>query len=259
MPSVSDTAPVTWEPDKLLALALSQPSEALVAAREVLARHPPAAQAAVAHQAAGVVFRDFGDIGEAIEEFKNARRVARQAGDLDRESDVSASLAAALVLAGQSRRGLSVLDALLERSHGVLAGRILVRRAGVFYVLGRNTEALRDAQAAVGLLAGADDLVWEARALHWRAAAYLAMGDIERADRDYARVETLWVECGQQTSTRMPVRNADLLPTPAATSPPRWPISTTPRRCSTGSGFSRPTCSSTSAPCCSPLAWPGMP
>ena len=85
MPSVSDTAPVIWEPDKLLALALSRPSEALAAAREVLARNPPASQAAVAHQAAGVVLRHFGDIGEAIEEFKNARRFARKAGDLDRD------------------------------------------------------------------------------------------------------------------------------------------------------------------------------
>jgi tetratricopeptide (TPR) repeat protein len=199
MPRVPDTAPATWEPDKLLALALSQPSEALVAAREVLARRPSAAQAAVAHQATGLVFRDFGDIGEAIEEFKSARRYARQAGDLDRESDVSSSLAAALVLAGQSRRGLSVLDALLERSRGVMAGRISIRRAGVLYVLGRNDEALRDAQAGVGLLAGTDDLVWEARALHWRAAVYLAKGDIERADRDYARVEMLWLQYGQQT------------------------------------------------------------
>jgi tetratricopeptide (TPR) repeat protein len=198
MSSVSDPAPVIWEPDKLLALALSRPSEALAAAREVLARHPPASQAAVAHQAAGVVFRDFGDIGQAIEEFKNARRFARKAGDHDRESDVSASLAAALVLAGQSRRGLSILDSLLEDSHGVPAGRILIRRAGVFYILGRNTEALRDAQAAVDLLTGAGDLVWEARALHWRAAVYLAMGDIQRADRDYARAEALWMECAQQ-------------------------------------------------------------
>jgi tetratricopeptide (TPR) repeat protein len=198
MSSDSDTVPVAWEPDKLLALAFSRPSEALAAAREVLARHPPAAQAAVAHQAAGVVFRDFGDISKAIEEFKDARRFARKAGDLDRESDVSASLAAALVLAGQSRRGLSILDALLERSHGIPAGRILIRRAAVCYILGRNAEALRDTQAAVDLLTGAGDLVWEARALHWRAAVYLAMGDIERADRDYARVEALWLECAQQ-------------------------------------------------------------
>ena len=198
MPVVSNTVPVAWQPDKLLALALSRPSEALAAARDVLARHPSAAQAAVAHQAAGVVFKDFGDIGEAIEEFKHARRFARKAGDLDRESDVSASLGMALVLAGKPRRGLAVLDDLVRCSRGVLAGRILIRRIGAYYVLGRNAEALRDAQAAVGLLSGTGDLVWEARALHWRAAVYLAMGDIERADRDYARVEALWVECGQQ-------------------------------------------------------------
>ncbi len=39
---------------------------------------------------------------------------------------------------------------------------------------------------------------WEARALHFRAWAYLALGDIERADRDYAQVEALWITCGQQ-------------------------------------------------------------
>jgi len=189
---------MAWEPDKLPALALSRPSEALAAARELLAQHPSAAQAAVAHQTAGVVLRDFGDIGEAIEEFKNARRFARKAGNLDQESDIQASLGIAWVLAGQTRRGLSALDTLVDRSRGVPAGKILIRRANAFWVLGRNAEALRDAQATVDLLSGVGDLVWEARALHWRAWAYLASGDIERADRDYARVEALWVECGQQ-------------------------------------------------------------
>jgi len=197
VPVISEAAPVTWEPDKLLALALSRPPEALAAARDMLARHPPAAQAAVAHQAAGVVFKDFGDISQAIEEFRQARRFARKAGDLNRESDVSASLSMALVLAGQPERGLAVLDDLVLRSRGVLAGRILIRRVGAYYVLGRNAEALRDAQAAVGLLSGAGDLGWEARAVVWRAAVYLAMGDIERADRDYARAEALYAECGQ--------------------------------------------------------------
>ncbi len=164
----------------------------------MLAQHPSASQAAVAHYAAGLVLRDFGDMGEAIEEFKNARRFARKAGDLDRESDIQASLGAAWVLAGQPRRGLSVLDTLVQRSRGVTAGKMLIRRGGALWVLGRYAEALRDAQAAVGLLTGAGDLVWEARAVHWRAAAYFAVGDIERADRDYARVEALWVECGQQ-------------------------------------------------------------
>jgi tetratricopeptide (TPR) repeat protein len=188
---------MTWEPDELLALALSRPSEALAAARQVLAQNPSASQAAVAHQAAGVVLRDFGDIGEAIEELKDARRFAHKAGDAERESDVLASLGVAWLLAGQTRRGLSVLDTVLGRSHGVPAGRILIRRAYALWVLGRNAEALRDAQTAVDLLSGAGDLVWEARALHFRATMYLAVGDVERADRDYARAETLHATAGQ--------------------------------------------------------------
>jgi tetratricopeptide (TPR) repeat protein len=169
----------------------------------VLAQHPSAAQAAVAHQAAGVVLRQWGDIREAIEEFRNARRFARKAGNLDQESDIQASLGAAWVLAGQTRRGLSVLDTLVQSSRGVPAGKILIRRAYAMWVLGRNAEALRDAQAAVDLLSDGGDLVWEARALHHRAAAYLALGDIERADRDYARVETLWATCGQHLEYAM--------------------------------------------------------
>lgn len=197
VPASPHSAPMAWEPDELLALALSRPSEALAAARKALAQHPSASQAAVAHQAAGVVLRDFGDIAEAIEELKDAHRFARKAGNLDRESDVLGSLGVAWVLAGQTRRGLAALDTVLRRSHGVPAGRILIRRAHALWVLGRNAEALRDAQAAVGLLSGAGDPVWEARALHHQATAYFAVGDVERADQDYARAETLYAECGQ--------------------------------------------------------------
>ena len=85
----------------------------------------------------------------------------------------------------------------MQRNRGVPAGKVLIRRANALWVLGRNAEALRDAQATVDLLSGMGDLVREARALHWRAWVYLALGDIERADRDYARVEALWVRCGQ--------------------------------------------------------------
>jgi tetratricopeptide (TPR) repeat protein len=198
VPFASDAVPVTWQPDRLLALALSRPSEALTTAREVLAGNPSASQAAVAHQAVGVVLREFGDIRQAIGEFRAARHFARKAGDIGRECDISASLGLALVMAGQPSRGLSVLDALLERLSGVPAGRILIRRVGAFLILGRNAEALRDAQAAIGLLSGAGDPIWEARAVVWRAAVYLAMGDISRADRDYAQAEVLWLECGQQ-------------------------------------------------------------
>jgi tetratricopeptide (TPR) repeat protein len=198
VPSAPDAVPAAWQPDRLLALALSRPSEALAAAHELLAQNPTASQAAVAHQAAGVVFRDFGDIHRAIEEFKAARRFARRAHELDRESDISASLGIALVLAGQPQRGLSILDALVERSSGIPAGRILIRRINALWVLGRYAEALRDAQAAVSLLSDTGDPVWEARAVAWRAAVYLAIGDSELADQDYATAERLYAECGQQ-------------------------------------------------------------
>ena len=146
--------------------------------------------------------------------------------------------ACAWVLAGQPRRGLSVLDTLLERSHGVPAGRILIRRVGAFWVLGRNAEALRDAQAAVGLLSGAGDLVWEARAAALagsgvpRHGRYRAGRPGLRPGRDAVRRmrPASW-------STRPPARNADWPHTPAATCPPRWPTSTTPRPCSTELGI----------------------
>ncbi|MBV9857006.1 MAG: CHAT domain-containing protein [Streptosporangiaceae bacterium] len=194
----SPSSPLAWEPDELLALALSRPPEALAAAREVLAQRPPPSLAAVAHQAAGVVLRDFGDIGAAIGEFRQARRLAHGAGDGGRESEVLGSLGVALVLAGQAKRGLSALDTALRGSRGVPAGRILLRRSNALWVLGRSAEALQDARAAVDLLSGSGDPVWEARALYHRAAAYFALGDIERADRDYARTETLYAACGQR-------------------------------------------------------------
>ena len=58
--------------DHLLVLALSRPQEALASARSVLAGRPGPHEASVAHQAAGIVLRDFGDVEAAIREFREA-------------------------------------------------------------------------------------------------------------------------------------------------------------------------------------------
>ena len=58
--------------DGLLALALSRPNQALATARALLADGVGPEVAAVAHQAAAIVLRDFGDIDEALEEFRAA-------------------------------------------------------------------------------------------------------------------------------------------------------------------------------------------
>ncbi|WP_432936405.1 CHAT domain-containing protein [Kribbella sp. CA-253562] len=183
----------------LHALALSRPADALRLAREVLARSPSDAEAAAAHQAAGVVHRDFGDIQEAVAELKAAYKYARRAADRDREADIQASLGVALVMAGRTDRGLAMLDSIVPGRTGVFAGRILIRRAWVRgALLGQYDEALVDAERAVALLSDAGDLVWEARALTHRAMVLLAMGAIERADEDYAHSEKLFASCGQQ-------------------------------------------------------------
>jgi len=184
--------------DELLALALSRPAEALATALDVLARSPSASAASTAHQAAGIVLRDFGDIHEAVAHLRSAARFARGAGDAEREADVQASLGVAVVMAGHPRRGLALLDAVVHRSSGVVAARHLVRRAHILWLLGRNAEALDDARQAVILLRRAGDRVWLARAYNHRAMALLAMGAIDTADRDYTRCEVLYTQTGQQ-------------------------------------------------------------
>jgi tetratricopeptide (TPR) repeat protein len=174
--------------EDLLALALSRPAEALAEALRILAEKPAPTLASVAHQAAGIVMRDFGNIDAAVAHLRSAARFARRAGDDDREADARASLGVALVMAGQPRRGLATLDAVVEAAgDGVSAARHLVRRAHVLWLLGRNGEALRDARRAVAHLLGAGEPVWLARAYNHCAMARLAMGDVEQADRDYAR------------------------------------------------------------------------
>jgi hypothetical protein len=62
----------------LLALALSRPRDALSSARLVLAGQPDPYEASVAHQAAAIVLRDFGDVEAAVRELREAQRLAQE-------------------------------------------------------------------------------------------------------------------------------------------------------------------------------------
>src|SRR4051812_34597373 len=183
--------------DQLLALALSRPQEALIRARTLLTTRPPPSVAAVAHQAVAVVLRDFGDIEEALAEFRAALRATTRAGDTVRESDVRASYGFALVLSGQSRRGLAQIEAATQATRGRAAGRIRLRQAGALMHPGDYSAMLDAAQLAVALLAG-DAPLWQARAAAHRAAAHAGLGAFDRADRDFARAEELFVVAGQR-------------------------------------------------------------
>jgi tetratricopeptide (TPR) repeat protein len=157
---ISSAVTELGDPDGLLLLTMSRPHEALAKARMILRGQPSTYEASVAHQAAGIVLREFGDVDSGIGELRKAVRLARRTGSARREADVLASLAVALVYAGRTTAGLAAFDGALRLSRGALAGRVLHRRSIALLALGRNAEALDDARrAAAVLLRTGDKLV----------------------------------------------------------------------------------------------------
>ena len=198
-------------PAGLLALALSRPRDALLAARAVLADQPSAYDASLAHQAIGIVLRDRGDLPGAIAELRTGLRLARASGQPEREIDVQATLGLALAWTGRSRQGLTMLDRAVEAAHGGLAGRVLMRRATIFKHLGRFHDAHEDLSRALPYLRRAGDTVWEARSLTWRAEVFLGLGLPGRAAADFTRGEELFATTGQDFDYAMARHNLGLV------------------------------------------------
>ncbi len=196
---------------ELLPLALSRPGEALVRARALLAAKPGPYEASVAHHAAGIVLRDFGDVGSGIREMRVAVRLARAAGSRDREADALATLGNTLVLGGHTRSGLAVLDEAVRLASGALAGRVLMRRGAVLRTLGRYQEALDDLRLAAAILRRTGDNLWEARVLINRSVIHLAVGSIERAEADVGRSEQLFDATEQELEFTFARHNRGLI------------------------------------------------
>jgi tetratricopeptide (TPR) repeat protein len=195
----------------LLPLALSRPKEALDRARALLAADPGPHDASVAHQTVGIVLRDFGDVDVAIRELRTAVRLAREAGSPHREADVLATLGLALVFAGRTRSGLAAFDTAVRQASGVLAGRVLMRRALALWTLGRHQDALDALRPAVTILHRAGDTVWEARALTARAFVHLALGAVERGNVDIDRTERLFAAAGQEFESAVARHNRGVI------------------------------------------------
>lgn len=210
--------PPRSQPVDLLSLALSRPHDALVLARQVLERDPVPLDASIARQAIGIVLREVGDVDAAVRELRRARQLARRSGSADREADVLATLGLALVFAGRTAAGRAALESAVERSSGLLRGRVLLRRGGALHVLGDHRNALADLSNAITSLRLADDQVWEARALTARAFTHLASGSVRRAEVDLQRAEQLFTANGQELESAdavvhrgvLAVRNGDL-------------------------------------------------
>src|SRR5438067_3922561 len=176
----------TRHADELIALTGVSPREALAAARALLATGPGPREASIAHQAAAIVLRDFGDVGAAIRELRLAARLARAAAEPDREADVLTSLGTALVMSGRTGAGLVALDQALARvASGAARGRILVRRGGSLHTAGRYDEARADLRMAITLTRRSGEVLWEARARTAAALADLAVGAAARAEAGF--------------------------------------------------------------------------
>ena len=151
----------------------------------------------MAHQAIGIVLREFGDIDAAIRELRAALRLARLSGSGEREADVLGTLGVALIFAGRTTSGLKALDDGVQRATRPLHGRSLLRRGAMLLLLGLHREALADLTSAISASRTAEDPLWEARGLDFRGFCHLALGAVHRAAADLQRAEELFAECGQ--------------------------------------------------------------
>ena len=186
---------------------MSRPREALAKARNILAGRPGPIEALVAHQAAGIVLRDVGDVGAGIRELRLAVRLARRIGSAEREADVLATLGAALVNSGRTVDGLAAFDRAIELASGALAGRVLHRRASALWILGRHSAALEDFRRAVSALQRSHDAIWTARALNGRGLVNVELGFLARAISDFVAAGRLLAENGQEREVAVTVHN----------------------------------------------------
>lgn len=161
----------------------------------------------MAHQAAGLVLRDVGDLAAGIRELRAALRLGRRTDSAEREADVLAALGVALVYAGRTADGLAALDRAVQLSGGALAGQMLHRRGMALWILGRYAAALGDLHRAVSLLQRAGDPVWTARALTGRGLVCLALGSPGRADADFVAAGRLYAETSQELESANTVLN----------------------------------------------------
>ncbi|GAA4444894.1 hypothetical protein GCM10023170_022950 [Phytohabitans houttuyneae] len=194
--------------EALLALTLSRPADALARAGQLLAEAADALTESFAHQARAIVLRDSGRVDEAVVELRAALRAAGRSGSAERLVDVRATLGVTLGFAGRTSQGLTMLDtAVAGCAGGVLAGRVLMRRASILRLVGRYDDALTDLRRAIELLRRGGDPIWEARSRTHRFLVYAALGQAARADRDLVIAERLFAAQGQELESAIAVHN----------------------------------------------------
>ena len=194
---------------EMLALAIADPRRAEAWAARMLSEDADPWTLSVARHARGIVLRDRGLLEPALVELRLAVRLARRSGDVDRESDVRATLGSVLALVGRTAAGLEQLDrAVASVADPVVAAKILVRRSYVRYqLLGQPHEALDDLALALPRLRNAGERVWEARTLNLMGLSHMALGQADRAADAVEEAERIYGEEGQLVESVVTLQN----------------------------------------------------
>ncbi len=183
------------EAEELLRTLFTDPEAARLRAEQELVADPDPAIASIGHQVVGIVLRDRGETDAALRALRTSVRNARRSADEHRVADSRATLGGSLATAGRVREGLGHLDAAAGALDGVPLGRVLVRRAWVSsYLLSRFEDGAEDLLRASQIFDGADDTVWEARALHLTGITRMGLGDLVGARRAFRQARAVWEE-----------------------------------------------------------------
>ena len=140
----------------MLPLALSRPREAL-AGRGGAGRASGPYEASVAHQAAGIVLREFGDIEAGVRELRAALRLARRTGRPNARPTCWPAWASRSSTRAGRRPAWPPWTGPSALSTGVLAARVLARRGVGAVHPGPVPGALDDLRQAVSVLRRAGD------------------------------------------------------------------------------------------------------
>lgn len=190
-------SPAIDDPAALLPLAISRPQSALATALQIIDTSDDAATLSFAHQAAAIVDRDAGRSEDSVRHGFAALRLARGVSRL-RQADVMATLGVVLAYAGRTTEGLRQFDAAKELTQPADLPRLLLRRAHVLSLVGRDREAHADLTQAITGSRALGDQLWEGRARNNRVVASVALGLVDEADEDARLAEQLLVSLGQE-------------------------------------------------------------
>ncbi|WP_183095591.1 tetratricopeptide repeat protein, partial [Nocardioides stalactiti] len=171
----------------LLELAFDAPDVARHKALAILEQAEDSRSRSFAHQALGIVHREAGDVDAALACLWAGVREASASADVERTSDVRATLGGTLVLAGQTGPGLDQLEQAVRQASGTVEATARMRMAFALNFLGRSADARSAMLTALAAIDAVTDPIWYARTLNNLAWVELRLGLVDVAE---SRLET---------------------------------------------------------------------